>query len=272
VALEYALTGRLSLRGSYGRYAQQPFFLFVSAYPENRALEPFRADHYVGGVVYTPAPSVRLTAEAYRKVYRDYPVSSQIPSLSLANVGDTFAISDIIFPMASGGRGRAEGLELFAERKAGAGRWSGQANLALSRVRHAGHDGVLRPGSFDYPVAANIVGSYRLSPRWNASTRVVYLAGRPFTPFDLETSTAQRRAVNDMTQVNARRAPDYFRLDLRVDRRFVIAGKDVSLFAGVQNLTNRRNVAGYAWDRRQNRSRVNEQLGLFPILGLDWRF
>jgi len=272
VGLNYELTSRLSLRASYGRYAQQPFLLFLSAYPENRSLTPFRADHYVAGLVYAPEASTRFTAEIYRKEYRDYPVSSQIPALSLANIGDTFAIRDILFPMVSAGRGQATGIELFAERKEGAGRWHGQANLSFSRVRHAGLDGLLRPGSFDYPVVANVVGGYRLSPRWDVSTRLAFLSGRPFTPFDIAQSTAQRRAVNDVTQVNAGRAPDYFRADLRVDRRFIVAGREVSVFAGIQNLTNRRNVAGYAWDRRQNAMRVNEQLGVFPILGLDWRF
>jgi len=272
VGLDYELTSRLSLRASYGRYAQQPFLLFLSAYPENRSLAPFRADHYVAGVTYAPEASTRFTAEIYRKEYRDYPVSSQIPALSLANIGDTFAIRDILFPMVSAGRGQATGIELFAERKESVARWYGQANLSFSRVRHAGLDGVLRPGSFDYPIVANVVGGYRLSPRWDVSTRLSFLSGRPFTPFDIAQSTAQRRAVNDLTRVNAGRAPDYFRADLRVDRRFVVAGREVSVFAGVQNLTNRRNVAGYTWDRRQNTIRVNDQLGVFPILGLDWNF
>jgi len=272
VGLDYAVTDRVSLRASYGRYVQQPFFVFLTAYPENRGLEPFEADHYVAGVAWAPGARTRFTAEAYRKEYRDYPVSSQVPSLSLANVGDTFAVRDIVFPMVSAGRGRAEGVELFAERKAGAGRWHGQANLALSRVRHAGLDGVLRPGSFDYPFVANVVGGLRLSREWDVSMRLAWLGGRPFTPFDEARSVAQRRAVYDLAQVNAGRAPDYVRLDLRVDRHFELAGRGVTVFAGAQNVTNRRNVAGYSWDRRQNRARVSEQLGLFPILGLDWRF
>jgi outer membrane receptor protein involved in Fe transport len=270
--LDYQLTNRLSFRASYGRYVQQPFLLFLEAYPQNRSLDPFRADHYVAGFAYAADASTRVTVEVYRKAYRDYPVSSQIPALSLANVGDTFAIRDILFPMVSAGRGRAEGIELFAERKAGSGRWHGQANLAVSSARHAGLDDVLRPGSFDYPVVANAVGGYRLSPRWDVSMRAAYLVGRPFTPFDVERSTAQRRAVNDLTQVNAQRSPDYFRLDVRVDRHLVVGGNNVSLFAGVQNVTNRRNVAGYSWDRRQNVPGVNEQLGIFPILGMDWYF
>jgi hypothetical protein len=37
-------------------------------------------------------------------------------------------------------------------------------------------------------------------------------------------------------------------------------------------VTNRKNVASYAWDRRNNVPRTNTQLGIFPLVGLDWRF
>ncbi len=273
LGLSYALTPRLSARASYGRYYQQPFFLFLATYPENRSLVPFRADHVVGGLAFTVDARTRVTFEAYRKDYKDYPVSSQIPSLSLANIGDTFAVRDILFPMQSVGRGQVAGVELYAERKASADSpWYGQANVAVSQARHAGLDGVLRPGSFDYPVVANLVGGYRLTPRWETSIRAAYLAGRPYTPFDETLSTAQRRAVYDLARVNAERAPAYFRLDVRVDRTFTWNGQPVTVFAGVQNVTNRRNFASYAWDRRNGGVTLNEQLGVFPVLGIDWRF
>lgn len=270
--LDYVLTSRLSVRASYGQYTQQPFTLFLAAYPENRSLTPFRADHYVAGLSYRPGAATRLTVEAYLKRYRDYPTSSQIPALSLANVGDTFALRDILFPMVSSGTGEARGIEFFAERAAAGGRWHGQVNLSVSRVVHAGLDGVARPGSFDYPAIANGTGTYRLSSRWDLSARLAYLAGRPYTAFDLDASRRQARAVNDLTRVNAARLPDYFRLDLRVDRRFSVNHRPVSVFAGVQNVTNRRNVAGYSWDRRGNAPTTLEQLGIFPIVGLDWSF
>jgi hypothetical protein len=34
----------------------------------------------------------------------------------------------------------------------------------------------------------------------------------------------------------------------------------------------RQNVAGYTWNRGLNTAEVNQQLGIFPFLGLDWRF
>jgi hypothetical protein len=57
-----------------------------------------------------------------------------------------------------------------------------------------------------------------------------------------------------------------------VDRTFGRGDRRVTLFAGVQNVTNRRNVAQYSWDRRANALQVSEQLGVFPILGLEWPF
>ena len=269
----YTLTPRVSVQGAYGRYYQQPFFAFLEAFPQNRSLSPFGADHYVAGITVQPDAATRFRLETYAKRYHDYPVSSQIGSLSLANVGDTFAVADVLFPMVSGGRGRAYGVELLAERKATpGGRWYGQANVSLSRTRHAGGDGVFRPGTYDYPVVANLVAAAALSRVWELSVRVAYLAGRPYTPFDIPVSTAQRRGVFDLTRVNGERAPDYARADVRLDRTFTLNGKPVAIFAGVQNVTNRKNFAGYTWQRRTNTVTVEEQLGVFPIVGLDWRF
>jgi TonB dependent receptor/TonB-dependent Receptor Plug Domain len=273
VGLRYQLTPTVSVKASGGRYYQQPFTLFVSAFPENRDLRPFRADHAVAGLEWVPSEVTRFSIEAYDKRYAEYPVSLDVPSLSLANIGDTFAIRDVLFPLESRGTGYSRGVEVLAERKATAtSKWYGQANVAVSRTRHAGLDEVLRPGSFDYPVVANLIGSYRFNSRWDAGTRVSYLAGRPFTPTDMAASTAGRRQVYDLNRVNDARSPDYFRVDLRVDRRFTVNGQPVSLFIGAQNVTSRKNVSGYSWDRRNNAPRVLDQLGLFPILGLDWTF
>ncbi len=112
----------------------------------------------------------------------------------------------------------------------------------------------------------------RLASSWAFSTRLVLLAGRPYTPDDAAASTVQRRGVYDLARVNAERAPDYGRVDLRVDRTFTAGRRPLNLFFGVQNVTNRRNFANYSWNRRSNTQRFGEQQGLFPIVGLDWRF
>jgi hypothetical protein len=201
------VTPQISLRAPAGRYFQQPLAIFVRSFPQNATLEPFRADHAVAGVVWTPADDTRVTAEVYCKRYRDYPVSSQVGSLSEANIADTFAVRDVLFLLVSAGSGEASGVEVFAERRGGSSeRWYGQANVAFSRAWHAGVDGMLRPGAFDSPVVVNALGSLRLAERWRVSTRVSYLSGQPYTPIDAEAATAARRAIYDTRIVNSERA------------------------------------------------------------------
>ena len=265
------MTPRFSIRASTGIYYQQPAFQFLAVFPENRALKPFRADHYVGGIAYSLADGVVLTVEAYRKNYRDYPVSTEYPTLSLANLGDTFNVLESLFPLASIGVGHSQGVE-FNVTKKDDGRWYGQTNLSISKARHAALDGVLRPGSFDYPVVFNVTSGRRWSPKWESSLKVSFLSGRPYTPFDVAESTAQRRGIYDLSRVNAVRAPAYFRLDARIDRNATIAGKPVIVFLGIQNVTGRRNVNGFEWNRRANVAEPVEPLGVFPLVGLEWRF
>jgi hypothetical protein len=269
--LSFRITEKLSWRSSYGQYFQQPFFLFLAVFPENRGTIPWRADHYVSGLTYVINPTFRVVLEGYSKRYKDYPVATQFPQLSLANVGDTFDVSSILFPLTSAGRGRVDGVELYAEKKS-SGRWFGQANVAWQRARQAGLDGIMRPASFEYPWIFNAVGGARVTGRWEASVRVAYLAGRPFTPFDAAESSLQRRGIFDLERVNAERLPHYFRLDVRVDRTYRFRGKDVLVFIGIQNVTNRRNVSAMMWNRALNEERPGLQLGFFPLGGLDWRF
>ena len=190
-------------------------------------------------------------------------MASDLPTVSLANIGDTFAVREILFPLTSAGEGYSEGVEFFVEKRL-TSKLYGQGNLSFSRTRHAGLDGVLRPGSFDYPFVFNLLGGYRLSPAWELSARLSFLSGRPFTPYDQALSTEQRRGVYDLTRVNAERAPDYGRVDIRVDRTFTVGGQPLNLFFGVQNVTNRRNFASYTWNRRTEHPAVRRAAGHLP--------
>jgi hypothetical protein len=267
----YSLTRTLSAHGSVGTYYQQPPFLFVTVFPDNERLSPLRADHYVGGLRLQPAERTRLSVEVYHKRYTDYPVARDYPQLSFANIGDTFNVRQILFPLVSAGVGRATGIEFYGEHR-GSDRWYGQANLAFSRARHAGLDGILRPGSFDYPVVFNATGGIRLNAKWELAGRIAYLSGRPYTPFDEATSQWQRRGVYDLDRVNGVRAPFYFRADLRVDRTFTVGGQPLLVFLGVQNITNRRNFTQAVWNRGINAVDPSDSLGLFPLVGMEWRF
>ena len=271
VGVSITLTDRLMWRASAGRYYQQTPFLFLAAFPQNAQLDPMRADHLVTGLSFQVSTRTRFSVEVYRKRYADYPVSTDFPALSLANVGDTFNTREVLFPMSSDGHGEASGLEFLFEKKPG-GRWYGQANVSWSRARHAGLDGIMRPGSYDSPIIANVDGGVHLPARLLFTARMTYSSGRPYTPFDEAASIAAGRGVYDFDAVNGKRATDYFRLDVRAEHPFTVRTGELVLFGGVQNVTNRQNFSGYYWNRRGQFVQFQEQMGIFPIAGFDWRF
>jgi len=57
-----------------------------------------------------------------------------------------------------------------------------------------------------------------------------------------------------------------------VDRIFTVREKPLRVFFGAQNLINRKNIASYIWNRSSNQIQVNEQIGVFPLVGIDWTF
>lgn len=269
-AVSYQLSAPLAWTASYGRYFQQLPFLLLSAFPENRRLPPLGATHFVTGLAYTPSARSKLSVELYRKDYRDYPVSSQFATLSLANLGDTFDESESLMPLLGAGHGVAEGLEVLAANHSKT--WNTQLSVAWSRARQAGLDGVLRPSSFDSPLVVNLLAERRIRQKWNISGRFTYLAGRPYTPFDEELSQEQGRGIFDLARVNALRAPAYARIDLRIDRTWTVWNEPLTAFLDVQNVTDRHNPLIYTWNQITNEPMALNQEGLFPFLGFSWRF
>lgn len=269
-AATYRLPHNLVWSGSYGRYFQQTPFLFLSVFSQNRKLLPLSATHFVTGLAYTSGSQSKLSIEVYRKNYRDYPVSAQFPTLSLANFGDTFDEAQDLMPLASAGHGLSEGVKLFATHRTAS--WSGQASVAWSRAWQAGLDGVLRPSSFDSPFVVNLLAGRRLYKKWTMSGRLTYLSGRPYTPFNSTLSQQQGYGIYDLTRVNSVRAPAYFRLDLRVDRTWTVHDKPLTVFLAAQNVTNRQNLLIYSWNRITNKQMPINQEGLLPLVGFEWRF
>jgi hypothetical protein len=263
-------TVRVSL--SAGRYHQQPELVTVVAVPQNANLAPIASDHVVAGIKYEPRPGLLMSAEVYRKWYRSYPVSLQYPQLTLANHGSEFNTSDLLLlPMSSAGTGHVRGLEFFMKKRLTGGLY-GQIAYSLSRTEQAALDGVLRRGSFDTPHVLTAVGGYRIGERWELSGRFTLASGRPYTPPLMPDSFDQNRYIYDVERFNAERLPAFHRLDLRVDRKFGLLGRNTSLFAEVQNLYNNQSTINYEWNEKTRELHAEKQLGLFPIVGINIEF
>jgi hypothetical protein len=263
-------TVRVSL--SAGRYHQQPELVTVVAVPQNANLAPIESDHLVAGVRYEPGPSLLVSAEVYRKWYRSYPVSLQYPQMTLANHGSEFNSSDLLLlPMSSSGKGHVRGLEFFMKKRLTEGLY-GQIAYSLSRTQQAALDGVLRRGSFDTPHVLTTVGGYRIGERWELSGRFTLASGRPYTPPLMPDSFDQNRYIYDVQRFNAERLPAFHRLDVRVDRKFGLLGRNTSLFAEVQNLYNNQSTINYEWNEKTRELHAETQLGFLPVVGINIEF
>jgi len=272
----FQLSKHTGLHASFGQYTQMPPFLYLTSFPQNRFLSPIRARHIVAGVDLYTSEKTKFSIEGYQKNYRDYPVSTEYPSLSLANMVDTFGQQFVWIPMSSVGEGVTRGIELSAEKRFS--KLFAQANIAYSRSVFSGEDKVMRPGNFDLPVVFNCAGIYRSGSRYEASFRYEFTSGRPYTPFQLAESTAQHRPIYDLNEINGLRAPYYSRLDFQTDRIFHFGIRQLIAYGGLENALDRHNFLTYAWmprigavfncvTRADHCQQEQYQMGLFPNFG-----
>ena len=278
---QFALTPKASFSAPIGRsrfltvgyaeYAQMPPFLYLLAFQQNSALTPIRARHLTSAVTLIDRSRLRVTLAAYRKTYRDYPVSTEFPQLSLANIADTFGQAFLMFPMVSKGLGKAAGLELQTDLHL-TSRLMLTGNLSYARSWYSGLDGVLRKGSFDLPLVGNIAAVIRAGHGVTTSFRYSGTSGRPYTPDNLPLSYQQNRDVYDLTQVNALRSSAYGRLDFRIEKASSFRKGILLWHAGLDNALNRSNFYSYQWQPWIGGVAQQSQMSRFPDGGVKYTF
>lgn len=266
-SFSYPVLPTLCVKLSAAVVHQSPELLWIegSAVP-NRSLKFLEARHGIVGLEYYPSEDSRLSMEGYRKEYRNYPVSSIDHRMSLANSGDTFAPNQSE-GLTSEGTGSVVGVDLFAQKKLTES-FYGMASLSISRTRHRALDGVERNGSYDIPCVMTMVGGYKINGHWEISSKFRFVSGRPHSRIDDGASRAAHDLRYDMNYVNAERYPNYWRWDVRIDYRATFDGWNLVAYLDFQNVTNRENIWGYAWNRVANDRISYRQMGLFPVGGV----
>lgn len=270
INLRYKIRENINFNASWGQFYQSPALIFLNADPVNVNLKPMRADHYIAGLSFFPREDIRVTVEGYFKEYSDYPVSIEYPTLTLANTGDDFGVSSLLFPLTSEGSGESYGIEVYAQKKL-TDRFYGQISYSYSQTEHEALDGVRRQASFDIPHTFTLLGGFRAGD-WEFSGKFTYASGRPYTPYLEAESAAQNRAIFDLSQVNSERAPEYHRLDLRVDRYFNFEDWSLLVFMDVLNVYNRENIQQFIWNPKTQERDIVPQYALIPNIGFNVKF
>jgi hypothetical protein len=255
----------------YAELQQMPPTLYLLSFNNINTLKPIRSRQLTAGVTLADNTRARITLEAYQKNYSDYPVATNYPQLSLANIADTFGTAFLMFPMTAQGTGLARGVELTVQTHV-TSNLNLSGTLTYARSKFAGLDGVLRPGNYDIPLQANVTGVWRMPHHFTASWRYTITSGVPYTPDNMALSSAQNRDVYDLTQVNAVRAPAYRRLDFRIEQTHKLGFGQMTWHAGLENALNNKNFYDLLWQHNIGGQSEQTQMPLFPDGGVKYVF
>lgn len=169
--------------------------------------------------------------------------------------------------LANLGRGQVYGAELLLKYMGPRGfAW---LSLMYSRSFRRIALGPEHPWLLDQPYVVTLVGSRALGRNWRIGARVRVASGNPFTPVHGEFSTAE-----GWTPVygprNSERLPEFFQVDVRVDREWKRSWGTVSVFLDVNNVTDRTNIEGRVYSYNYNDHRDVPGLGLIPSFGVTY--
>ena len=107
---------------------------------------------------------------------------SDLPTVSLANIGDTFDVREILFPLSSAG-GECAGAWSSSSRSV-----SPRSSTARATCRSRARGTRSRPGAqarlVRLPVRVQPARRLSTVAAWEVSARLSFLSGRPFTPYD----------------------------------------------------------------------------------------
>jgi hypothetical protein len=176
-------------------------------------IKPQVADQYALGL-YQNLKGVEFSAEGYYKVMEN--------SLDFKD-GAVVLMNHHIETDVLNAHGKAYGIE-FMMKKA-AGKLNGWISYTYSRswLQTKGglpgdqiNNGKYYPSSYDKPHAANFIGNYKFSRRFNLSMNVVYSTGRPIT-IPLAKYEQNGQLYLYYSDRNEFRIPNYFRMDFSIN-------------------------------------------------------
>ena len=273
----------LELSQSIGRYHEPPLVTDLDPIFGMRRMLGSSATQVAASIKKIVGDDREATATVYYQDLRELPVDAVTGATPLSANGGTssgglFGISRELVDAQFGsysyreaiGTGYAYGLELSA-RKA-LGWWTGW--IAYTYARSYRKNPTLGdmdlPYVLDQPHALTVVASTALG-RWRFGGRIRYVTGNPFTPV---AGAYQKPASDEWVAVDgpllSQRLPDFFQLDLRVDRTWKRPWGTLALYLDVQNVLNRENPEGVTYNNDYTRQSYTRGLPVFPSLGIEY--
>jgi hypothetical protein len=244
----YALTDKLNINFSTGRYYQLPPYTALGysnpagvLINKQNNLKYIAADHIVAGLELVPSENVQITIEGFFKNYSHYPYSvrDSVPLSSKSADYGIFGDEELV----STSNGKAYGFELLGRLKE-----FKKINLVFSytyvRSEFRGLDSKMIPSSWDNKHLFNLTATKQFNHNWDLGIKWRYVGGAPYTPYNLDRSAnktawdLQGQGYPDYSKFNTLRLKAFHQLDIRIDKQYFFSGWSLMLYADVQNVYN----------------------------------
>ena len=270
LSLSQKISERLSLVASFGIFRQNLPLELAITFPNGRELKDPKAYHVVLGLNQMLGESVMLTLEMYGKDYRNFPQDVDQPTMFL--VDDYYVVGfQNHARVVDTGRARSYGVELTLQKKL-AKKLYGIVCVAYFRARYLDMEGQWRPRIYDNRVLAAMEGGYKPNSQWEFSLRWTYAGGTPYTPFDMDASTALNAPIFAGAEVNGARNPAYHSLNLRLDKHWNFSKSNLSVYMSIWNVYDKKNIAMRYWNTGENKPDVIYQWRFMPMGGVEFEF
>ncbi|WP_435263701.1 TonB-dependent receptor [Tenacibaculum sp. nBUS_03] len=245
IAATYNFNERWSWNSSLGIYKQLPSYTVLGYRNQSnelvnkKGLKYIESQHAVTGIEFRPNATSKLTFEGFYKRYSDYPFSVR-DQISLANLGADFGVvgnEEVV----SNSKGRAYGFEILAQKKSYKGVY-GIAAYTFVRSEFKNNLGRYIPSSWDNKHLLTITAGKKLGKNWEIGTKFRLVGGRPYTPYDYNTSSVKANydisngGILDFSRLNEERYATYTQLDIRVDKTWYLKRYSINLYMDVQNV------------------------------------
>ncbi len=283
IVMHARLPAGVSLVQSVGRYHAPPLVTDLDPIFGDRVMLGSSATQVATTVKTIVGDDKEVSATVYYQNLDDLPVdaiSSATPTSANGGTesGGLLGVSRELVDTQFGsysyreaiGRGYAYGLELIARRNVGS--WTGWIAYTYGRSYRANptKGDITRPYVLDQPHSLTIVGTTALGPKWRLGGRFRYTTGNPFTPV----AGAYVDGSGDWVPVDgpilSQRLPDFYQLDLRLDRIWRRPWGVMMLYIDLQNAINRANAEGVVYNEDYSRRSHTNGLPIFPSIGVEY--
>jgi hypothetical protein len=270
LSLSFQITDNFSINGGYGIFYQTIPLNYLAYKPGFKDLHDMKAIHYILGFEYFPGSGTKIVLEFYQKKYNNLPIN---PNYPLNLVLDRSAFDKYYLPddLVDTGTAFSRGVELLIQKKL-LNKFYGIISATLFKCRYKDLLGVERPRTYDNRYMLNLSAGYKPNRKWEFSVKWIFRGGIPYTPIDIESSTAANQWILEQNMFLKERLPDYNSLNFRIDRRFYFKKANIIIYLDIWNILNRKNVGYYSWNYNRIEMETENQSPILPILGIEFEF